>query len=195
MTELELKNEELKELEKRRNELFELMKPIERELKTNYKKIEKVKDEIGKMLIEENPCDWSILLDESKGDLIYKKYNEELYKRGLHSGGYLPDTGQRCITVCLTRDDTHSLSRTIHALNEILPYIKPMVKEYTGYKYIGVFENTLSQYGVYFLLIHEKDDVFKLMQTVYSRTSELKRFTSLKELIKYVQKNYWYSEE
>jgi len=195
--ELTKKQEKLNGLEERRKELFELQEPINRELETNYEKIEKVKNEIGKILIEKNPCDWELLLEEKGGQAIYDQYNKELRRRGLIGGGYFPETGQRCIKISLIKNSEDSYDNTIRALLEILPFVKPLTKETdAGYKYIGILESTISEHGVYFFLIDdEKNKVeYKLMKTIYGRTSELKKFNSLSKAIKYVQENHWYSE-
>ena len=196
MSELATKQKELKALEERRNELFKLQTPINKKLVSNYNKIEKIKNEIGKILISENPCDWNLLLDEQMGHIVYSQYDVELQKRGLFGGGYFPETNQRCIKVMLTKNNIESFNKTISALKEILPFIKPLINgDYKGFKFIDIFEHTLSEQGTYYMFVDEIENVYKLMQDRYHTTYDLKVFDSLESIIKYVQDNHWYQSD
>jgi hypothetical protein len=121
---------------------------------------------------------------------VYRAYDKKLLSMGLWSGGYIPETGQRGVKVMLIKDDEESLKKTIVGLEKVLPFIKPIVT--SGYKIVGIFEHTLSENGVFYMLIDDKNSVYKLMSDVYRRTHELKKFNSLESIIKYVQENHWY---
>jgi hypothetical protein len=186
-------NKKLKELEERRKVLFKLKEPIDKELTANYNKINKIKDEIGKVLITKTPSNWNLLLDEQSGEFVYKKYSEKLNEKGLIGGGYLPDTGQRCIKIAMIKGDKSSFSNTFTALNEILPFIKSITKgNNKGFKYVDILESTLSENGCYYILLNRKEKIYKLMQDRYHHTSELKIFNSLIDILKYIQNNHWY---
>jgi len=185
---------EMKKLVERRKELFKLLEPIQSELSSNYKKIEKIKNEIGKLKIDKNPTDWNLLLDENSGYTVYNKYSEIVQQKGLYYGGYFPETGQRCIKVMLTKNSIESFNKTILALKEILEFIKPLHETYPGFKFIDIFEYTLSENGSYYMLFNEEEKIYKLMLDRYHVTHELKVFDSLEKIIKYVQENHWYKE-
>ena len=182
-------------LEKRRAELFELQKPINKELVTNYDKIEDVKNKIGKLQVADMKTpDWKELLTENNGAVLYEKYNKELEIRCLYGGGMLPSTGQRCIKVKLKKGDKKSYTSTIDALEEVLPFVKPFPNneksDIAGYKFVDIFEETLSENGSYYMLIKTND--YRLMRDWHCRTEELKRFKSLAGIIKYIQEHHPY---
>lgn len=191
---LKIKEKKLKVLEERRKQLFELQKPINDELESNYNKIEELKKEIGKLLLADNPFNWEVLLNSDFS--VYHQFDEALVKKGLIYGGEIPEISQRCIEMKLSKDDKKSLRKTIMSINEILPFIKPMnTRDYEGFKYIGIFDHTLSQYASYFALINSEKKVFKIMQQRYSIRKEIKTFDSLESLVKYVQENYWFDKK
>lgn len=179
--------EKLKGLEALREELFKRQEPIKVALVANYDEIEKLKDEISKIKIAKmKKPDWNVLLEENTGMVMYKKCDAELTARGLLGGGSLLETGQRCIKVMLTRGDPTSYHGTINALKEILPHIKPFPEgKHVGYKFIDIFESTLSANGTYYMLI--KDDSYKLMRSRFHHEEKLKSFKSLEEIITHVQ--------
>jgi len=186
--------QELEALENRRKELFVLQEPINKELVANYNKMEVLKDKIGSLRLgTSKTVDWKLLLDTDTGGLVYKRLDQELHKRGLFSGGSLPSTKQRCIKVMLTKNQLESYNKTVKAVKEILPFIKPFPDgEHVGYKFIDIFEHTLSAYGSYYMLINEKKHVYKLMQDRHHQTHKLQAFDSLSKIIKYVQFNHPY---
>lgn len=57
-------------------------------------------------------------------------------------------------------------------------------------KRVGVFEQTLSGDGVYFLLIQPKKTF--LCKTRYNSTSMLNEFSSLDSALEFVQQNHYY---
>jgi len=186
--------EDLKAIEHQRARLFELQEPIIKELRESYDKMGVLKNEIGKLrLASSKVVDWELLLTEDSGEAIYKRYDKELWKRGLFGGGVLTHTRQRCIKIKLVKNDELSYNKTLEAVREILPFIKPIpTRRDRGYKFVDVFESTLSEFGTYYLLISETKHIYRLMLSVHMHITELKRFKSLEELVKYVQENHPY---
>ena len=184
----------LKALEDRRVELFKLQKPINDELVKNHNKIGKIKDKISKLqLVPSKKVNWELLLDNNSGTYSYNKYTKELTSRLLWYGGSLIPTNQRCIKVMLTKGDKISYNKTLKALKEILPFVKPMPDgDVAGYKFVDIFERTLSANGTYYILMNEINNVYKLMFSRYRNIEELKKFKTLEELILYVQNNHPY---
>lgn len=192
MRKLELK---LRMLIDRRCELFELKKPIDAELVRNHDRIAKIKDEIGKTQLKSmGKVDWKLLLEEGNGTAIHERFHKELMNRGLWDSGYLIDTGQRCVQVKLIKGSKQSYNTTVAALKEILPFIKPRSSDtdptVIGYKFIDIFESTLSANGSYYMLI--KPHEYRLMCSRWHRAEELKKFASLEGIIKYIQEHHPY---
>ena len=160
MINLKKSENKLKKLEEERKELFKLLKPLQNKLKQNFHEIEKTKNEIALILLKSNEIDWNLLLDINSGSLVYQRLQEELRKRRLFSNGYSFETNQYHIRICLTKNKQESLNQTILSLNEKLPFLKVTN---SGFKFIGIFEKTLSHNGVYYLMINEKEKIYKIM--------------------------------
>ena len=73
----------------------------------------------------------------------------------------------------LTKGDEDSYNETVSALKLLLPYYKPL-PERDNMIHVGIFEDTLSEGGVYYLLITPDLKRFDLMLTRWSRTTKLK---------------------
>lgn len=180
---------QLNELENRRSELFRLKEPIDAELCSNYDKIEKLKNQLATQKIKTGNVSWNYLLTPDAGKEVYKEANNRLAKFDLSMFCYFPETNQMCVRIGLIKNSQESYSKVIAGLKEVLPFILPLKD---GYKHIGVFESTLGEHGVYNCLINEQNNDYKLIFCYYSRKIEKDKFTSLEELISYVQKNHYY---
>jgi hypothetical protein len=118
------------------------------------------------------------------------------------TSGYTLKTGQSCPRISLNRD--HETWPQIEELQKYTEYSKYSAKEfsYSDQKYqyqiekrpsiyIDVFENTLSEYGVYYLrMFHEKD--VRLYICSYSHVKLLKNFESLFDAIDYTKEHHYY---
>lgn len=138
--------------------------------------------------------DWSYLLDGSSGSKSYSRCRDELSKRGLYGPqGVATDTMQRGFKIMLYQNDAESFKKNLNGLKEILPFVKPITTgDYAGYKYIDVFEHTLSEYGSYWVIVNEELIDCRLMQDRWHRTYEIKKFDTLEKLLAYMWKHHYY---
>ncbi len=182
-----------KELEKRNKELHKLLKPIEDKISSNGEKIDSIQDEIGKILLSET-LNWTLLLDCYSGQLVYDKFCEEMRRRNLLTGGIIQETSQNSIKIALIKNNTEFTNKIIDSIKEISPFLKPFKKgAYKGFKFIDIFEHTLYENGVYFILFNDKKNIYKLMKTRRHSTYELKVFNSLEKIMKYIEENHYYN--
>lgn len=205
LSELEKLEKKLMALKAERKELFALQEPIKAKLSSTYRAVEKVKDKIAVCLLAaEGPTNWAFLLDVDSGTAAYNAAEEELSVWGLDVDCYLPSTGQRVVRVSMTRGDKVSYDKALAGLREVLPFIKPLPEDpdsvrgdfdRAGYKYVSIFESTLSEDGSYYTLINEEKNDYRLMQDRYHSTYTLEKFPTLEELLKYVQVHHWYRDK
>jgi len=124
----------------------------------------------------------------------YQHAQKVFREMGFMSSGYYPDTNQRALSVMMTHGSQESFDKTIASVKKIMPYMKmgesEPVTEHV--KRFGVFEHTLSEYGVYNLAINEEKDIYIVTLHRYHRASIHKKCKSLEELLHYVQDNLWY---
>jgi hypothetical protein len=195
-----LENMTVKEIEKelasngdKQTELYKEMAPIESKLSRLHSRSKKLEEQIDKIRISRKKTDWAWILSESGHDGMekYRHREQKLREIGLRSSGYLREIQQVCVQVMLTKnDDGTSLSATMKGLKKILKYIKP----FQGYKYLDIFEHTLSEGGVWNLLIDEEKNEYKIQVTIYGREETRHTFDNLKDALKKIQETYYYED-
>lgn len=187
-------NSKIAKLKKRREELFKLRKPIDKELTSSYEKIEKLKEDLDKLVLDNmEGIDWAFLLNADNGMQSYKAFEKELGKFDLYGpNGTIKN--KRCFQIMLTKNSKESLDKVLKGLNILLPYLdyNDFGKGYKHYKYVDIFEHTLSQWGSWYCLIDEEKNEYLLMCDRYHRTYKEKEFSTLKDLIVYIQENHYY---
>ena len=122
------------------------------------------------------------------------KHNErdkKLAKIGLGSTGYFDETEQVCIRISLTKGSKKSFNATVKGLKFILPYLKPIGNKIP----IDIFEETLSEHGVYKLKVDKDMKKSVLTKTCYSMEMWVEKFNTIEEAVLYIQQNHWYDEE
>ena len=199
------KEERLDRLELRREELLSQLRPLEAKISANYGRIKKLKEEIDEESIEKGNYDWEWLLQEdgfSSSPARYKMCEEKLNEFGFRASGYYMDTMQRSVAICLNKNEP--VTKAINGLLTILPYIKYHAVEKSVMKAIGrtgsllrtkrvgIFEHTLSENGVYYLVFVEGNECVYLMIDKYHITSMVKRFTDLMSALEYVSEHHYY---
>lgn len=178
---------------------------ISKKLQANYKLIEKYEVEHATLKLkldeEENKVDWAYLLserDDGEGGMTkYYACGKALENYSLSHSGYFPDIKQRCCQVTLIKEDISSYEKTLTGLKEILPFIKTWSpnhenEDYRGKKVFSIMEKTLSQYGVYNLVVDEPNSSYSIFKTTYGHTSIQQTFNSLEDSLKYIQSNVYY---
>ena len=164
-------------------------------LQTRVSVLSKEKDDLeGKLsnilIHQKKKPSWEWVLEESGigCDMSRHHYCEKrLEEIGLGHSCYLPEIQQKIIQVSIIKGDAKSLQKTKNGLKIILPHIKTASKGVSsGYKYIGIFEHTLSAGGSYYLLINDKE----IKLNINNRT--ILSFKDLDESLKYIQENHYY---
>lgn len=177
-------------LEARRQELFKMKEPIDKELQEHYKELEILRNKVSELELAKpmsNEDEIKFHLEEADGSVRYRAAMEYWHNKGFWVSGYYPDTNQRALQLTLTKGDPTSFTKTVAAIKEVLPFIK---QQKGGKRVFGVFEHTLSEFGVYNVL--EKNGVWSLEKTTYGRPEVLKTFPSVEEMVKYIQTRHYY---
>ena len=123
------------------------------------------------------------------GDVSGKRFKERAKfwsDFGLGICGYNPVTEQVRLEMRLYRGVDDNLERTVQAMEKVLPF----VKDFGGVKRFKVLEHTLSKFGVYIVEIGPQS--YTLTKTTFGRKSKVAEFTTLRELVEYVQENHFY---
>lgn len=122
---------------------------------------------------------------------IYRTWSNALY--GFECVGpdssYNPDTKQCSAKFCVEKDS--DLQTGLEELFLILPLMKSLEEKGQKYKYFGVFERSLSEYGVYSVKYYDDLNI-ELGITVYGSYRILEKFTSPEALLKELQRKYYY---
>lgn len=186
--EIAIIEKELEEIEHESTKLIIKISPFQEKLNALYAKKKSLLEEREKIWITTRKDDWAWILEEngSVSGERYKFRNKKIESLGLMSSGYYPEINQVSIKICLTKNDEESYKKTMAGLKVILPFIIPQ----NGIKRIAIFENTLSEGGIFSLEISETE--IKLCFCRGRREETLKSFQTLEEAVKYIQENHWY---
>lgn len=192
--------EQIKQKEARRQEIFKIKEPLDEELVKLYNQIQKLKEKQTEAKLEEDmtlaeKVEWLLFEDGRSSDM--KRYNEcrnFFQEMGLLVGGYYPFSEQRAIEIMLYKGVQDNLDKTFEAISLVLPFIKPINDE--GERRFKLFEHTLSEWGIYDLRF-DKVGTWTLNKTTYGRKNVEKTFENLYDALKYCQKHHYYesSEE
>jgi hypothetical protein len=153
-----------------------------------FDQIQSIKDQIAEQKIQQSiKPDWEFLLKNDNGTVAYEELKQQLAKFGIGTGSYNPVTNQMVAQISLKSNDADGLKLVHAGLNEVIPYIIPKF----GYKFIDIFEHTLSEDGSYSLHIYEKEhNQFKLMVTRWHRESVVYESDNLMDVLAYIQKHH-----
>lgn len=146
-------------------------------------------------LLEENGYSNKVRYDAAQkalGSLAKLGHHE-----GLSMSGYLPATNQRGLRVSLLKGKPELTARVAEAVQMLLPYIVPLPEERGrgGYKYLSVFESSLSEHGKYTLAIDEARALFELRITRCGRESTVHAASSVLDLLQYIEQHLPYSSD
>lgn len=123
------------------------------------------------------------------GTVAGKRYSERAKfweHLGLGLSGYIIATKQVRLEVALKKGVGDNLEQTLQGMEKVLPF----VKEVDGVKRFKIFEHTLSEYGVYEMEITAQGCT--LVRWTFGRKHVEVAFTTLRELLEYVQENHFY---
>ncbi len=117
----------------------------------------------------------------------YSEREQFWTNKGLWCSGYTPYIEQVYLKLMLYKEDKDNLEQTINSIEEIIPFLKP---QKDGMKHLGIFEHTLSEFGIWSVKFDEEE--FQLNLCCYGRESIEKRFDNLRSLVEYVQQHHYY---
>ena len=182
--------EKVIELKKRREELFALKEPIDKELVWNYDEIKKFQDSIDKEVIESQKASWDWILEENgeSGRVKHDYAEKRLNLLGLGSSGYYPEIKQKAVRMALYRvapEKCFTIEDIEKSLNTILPFIKPLKIDGIGKaKKISICENTYEEHGSYSLCVRGNE--YFVMLERWGSAEILKSCKNLMEILKYI---------
>jgi len=178
--------QQLAALESERQSIRDLTEGLREKSLNLFHQIESIKDQIADQKIQQSiEPDWEFLLKNDNGTVAYNELKRQLEKFGLETGSYNPETNQMVVQISLKSNDSDGLHLAHDGLNEVIPHIDAVF----GYKFIDIFEHTLSEDGAYSLHIYEKEhNQFKLMITRWHRESVVYESDNLMDVLAYIQK-------
>ena len=112
-------------------------------------------------------------------DSLRKKYNLAYFS--ICPLGYRLDTKQTVIRIALIQNDIVHTQKVINALNVLIPHIIP---KKDGFKYIDIFEHTLSEFKSFKLIINEQNQA--------KVSSGYSQWDTIEKVMFYIQKRHWY---
>lgn len=116
---------------------------------------------------------------------LYSGTWEKHFKYIRNSGSYNPETNQVNFQVsCLRQADPEEI---LDELNYLLPFLKPIKQGECFKKEIKVFEDNLSEFGIYILSQVINENKIALFKIFYGSTKKEKEFENWLEAIKYCQ--------
>jgi len=177
---------QLATLQSERQSIQDLVEGLREKSLALFDQIQSIKDQIAEQKLQQSiKPDWEFLLKNDNGTVAYKELEQQLAKFGLETGSYNPETNQMVVQISLKSNDFDGLHLVHDGLNEVIPHIIPKF----GYKFIDIFEHTLSEDGAYSLHIYEKEhNQFKLMITRWHRESVVYESDNLMDVLAYIQK-------
>ena len=177
---------QLATLQSERQSIQDLVEGLREKSLALFDQIESIKDQIAEQKIQQSiKPDWQFLLKNDNGTVAYEELKQQLAKFGIGTRSYNPETNQMVVQISLKSNDADGLKLVHDGLNEVIPHIIPKF----GYKFINIFEHTLSEDGAYSLHIYEKEhNQFKLMITRWHRESVVYESDNLMDVLAYIQK-------
>lgn len=177
---------QLATLQSERQSIQDLVEGLREKSLVLFDQIESIKNQIAEQKIQQSiKPDWQFLLKNDNGTVAYEELKQQLAKFGIGTRSYNPETNQMVAQISLKSNDADGLKLVHDGLNEVIPYIIPKF----GYKFIDIFEHTLSEDGAYSLHIYEKEhNQFKLMITRWHRESVVYESDNLMDVLAYIQK-------
>ncbi len=182
-----------------RGQLLKEHEALCKKLQTNHEELAELQNARAKLMIESQPIAniWEFLLEEDNADTARQELDRQLLTMySLSSSGYFPETMQRQLRVAVRKDASQeALAKKEEGLAALLPLIKPITEPITNDKYgsvrvVDVCEDSLSQFGSYFLAFIE-GHIPSLRIRTYGNARIVKE-GSIAELLLYLKENHPY---
>jgi hypothetical protein len=148
MKSLDQLRDELADTLMQRDALYEQRAPIDRKLELNGKRLSRLYELIGELVVAEARIkgpDWPTLVRQQDDEgMTYHRYVTEQFNNiGLWVEGYWSDTGDRCLKIMMTKGSRECFDITKKAVE----LIAPLLTEQDGMVRFGIFEHSLSAGG------------------------------------------------
>jgi len=194
-------------LRNERAEIHKVIGPMQARLMALYEEERPLKELVGQAQVAKmkagGPIDWKWLLrtmasDAENTQALLRYFDGLVSERfSMHHSGYYPETMEAALSVMVERND-ESERKAVEGVKFFASIVEPFTPERSLKEdepkrvYFGVFENSLSEHGVYRLnLLPDLQDI-TLCITVYSRESEVAKFKSVENAIRYIREHHWY---
>jgi hypothetical protein len=171
---------------------------VTRDLIEANREPQKEDEAIFKDFTKQDTLDWWLLtyLPNETPYWQYKCISNLWYEHFtyLNRGGYYLATNQGALEICCYKKVP--LQEQLEEVKMAIPLLKEfdMEKCSTGVdrpaKVLGIFEHTLSEYGVYELHIFE--DTIELTKTTYGRLELVKEFENIEDAVGYIRQHLYY---
>jgi hypothetical protein len=198
MNNIETWKKEIVSIDKKREELFKIKEPIDKQLSSLYEKKEKLQNQIDTSRINrKGKIDWEWILhcDHSQSTAHYRAAKDAMAKLGLMNSGFYENTNQISISIVINKNEYKKIPKIMKSIDILLPFLKPVVD---GFICFGIFEHTLSKHGIFQLKINKKLKGYISCTrygheevTIGSKTD----LSPLEDLLKYCAKELWYEDE
>lgn len=186
-------DKKIKAIEKEITPIYIQRSKLDSKITKLNNKLKKLIEEKSKIIVNRKVNDWNYLLETNgnSSDMVkYNKMQQELRKLNLSSGHYNSQTNQRVIQITLYKNSDEYTEKTYKSIKKLSKYLKPV----DNYITIDIFESSLSEGGIYDLKYNPKEDKAYIQFTRYHRSSEYTKLDTLKNTLKYIQKNLYYEE-
>ena len=178
-------------LEEKRDPLYAERDALTKQIVKLSKQIEKLrgqkeKEQMKQPMTHLQQMEYFLFEDGSVSGERYKAREKYWRDKGLWNSGYFPETQQINLQMMLYKGKKDNLEQTIISLENVLP----LIKIHNGVKRLDIFENTCSEHGSWSVEI--TDNSYDLIVHRWHRKSTEKTFTTLRDLVKYVQEFHYY---
>lgn len=190
MSTLDELQQQLSQAQTELQNLNDIVAPMLARIRDQRGVVDDLTNKVDQLLASSHSPDWHWLLEADNGNSSGAKTaarRQALSKWDLAGDSYQPDTNQTVLRIGMTQGDQTQLERVMEGLNTLLPYLRPGPR---GGKFISILEQTLSQYGIWRLVVLE--DGVQLVSQVYGREHVKAQFDSLREAVAFVQQHHWY---
>ena len=186
-------DKEIEKIVEQLTPLYEQQEALNKKITALQKKRKKLREDKEKAQLQtpmtkEQEIEYFLFEDGFVDGERYQARQKYWNDKGWWQSGYFHEIQQVNLSLMLYKGDADNLEKTIKNVEEVLPFLKPL----NGKKRLDIFEHTLSENGSWTVEID--DESFDLVLHRYRRRSVEKQFKTLRELLKYIQKNHYYSD-
>lgn len=184
-------------LETTRAALFAQKEPIDKALLKTWDKLQKAKEDLAilklKEIEERQEIDWVFLLKETGSSPMttYKALQKAAEPYSMYVSGYFPETQQRCLQLKLYKKNPERTALVKLGIETITPYYKP---NKDGWVIWNIFEHTLSEGGIYRLLVKPDLSSAELQITRFYHTTSILD-GPLDKMLEYIQEHHYYTKK